>query len=180
MSASMSDNARMLEAISDGRRWSTGELLNLHLTPHSRKSDLEHRYGYGIAVTRESSGHGEKAIYFYRLLTVPPEPTPLEQVIDPDAAARLSSLRAAQTPRDVVTGFPPPSPLAGGGQHAPTAAGSPPLAEMLAELRAIDDEIVSIRDRVSLGIEDSALLDTLLQARKELDAAVRDLEERAA
>ena len=91
------DAARMLEALSDGRRWSTSELYDLNLTPHSRKSNLVHDYGYAIDVTRERSAvAGEKDVYWYRLVGVPAEPTALEQVVEPAAAARLDALRREQ------------------------------------------------------------------------------------
>lgn len=89
------DSARMLGALSDGRRWSTSELYGLHLTPHSRKSDLA-KLGYTVSVGREQQWvAGEKAIYWYRLEAVPAVAPPLEEQLEDGARAAIDRMRFA-------------------------------------------------------------------------------------
>lgn len=85
----------MLGALSDGRRWSTLELAVLGMTPHSRKSDLK-KLGYTVEVSRTSTAAGEKDVYFYRLLAVPPSRVlPFEDGLDAEAAEALRRMRFA-------------------------------------------------------------------------------------
>lgn len=92
---SATDAARMLGALSDGRRWSTSELYGLNLTPHSRKSDLA-KLGYTVSVGREQPRvAGEKAIYWYRLEAVPAVAPPLEEQLEDGARAAIDRMRFA-------------------------------------------------------------------------------------
>jgi hypothetical protein len=94
--AGKTQTAAMLEALSDGRRWSTHELVEYGAgyAAHSRAADLR-KLGYSIKSTRHNVA-GENAVYFYELQGVPAEASRVEQVVDFAAAARLQALRVQQ------------------------------------------------------------------------------------
>lgn len=109
----------MLEALSDGRRWSTVELAGLGMTPHSRKSDLK-KLGYTVEVRRTATVRGEKDVYFYRLLAVPPLPVlPFESGLEDDARAAIERLRIAGVGPSLAV---PPESSASHRQVGPVAA----------------------------------------------------------
>ena len=90
-----SDCHRMLEALSDGRRWSTVELARLGMTPHSRNSDLK-KLGFTVEVKRTSTARGEKDVYFYRLVAVPAWPLEaFENTLEDQARTAIVRMRVA-------------------------------------------------------------------------------------
>lgn len=86
--------AKLLEALSDGRSWSTPELVEYGcgFAVHSRASDLR-KLGYAVEVTRRRTSPGQNDVYFYRLVALPQEPSRLEELVDDAAAVRLHALR---------------------------------------------------------------------------------------
>jgi hypothetical protein len=209
-------NAVLLECLSDGRRWSTTELVNAGVgyAAHSRKSDLVNLFGYRISVTRDRARRGESPVYWYRLESVPLEPpltpSPIESLIEPEAAARLQAMRAedrttgararrlaeiasapAPAPEQAIDAEQAPLPIspmpaAGGPSQADPAAGGPSLsredwiAALGEELRAIDAEIVSLRGTLFLLPDDLERLDVLVARGEEITGRLRLLEARAA
>lgn len=191
------DNARMLEALTDGRRWSTTELARLGLTPHSRKSELQHRYGFQIVVTRETARvAGEKDVYWYRLTGVPPVVSPIEAQLEPDARAAIDRLRFAgsmpaheyPTESGPVPGGRPARPssrsgverdndgalplLPPGGVSDGVSGAAPvsPAPDTLDELEGIEGEL----DALACGgtLMDGALVDELEARRAELERRI--------
>ena len=94
--AGKTQTAAMLEALSDGRRWSTHELVEYGAgyAAHSRASDLRN-LGYSIKSSRHNVA-GENPVYFYELQRVPTEATRVEELVDFAAASRLQSMRVRQ------------------------------------------------------------------------------------
>lgn len=99
--------AAMLEALSDGKRWSTHELVTYGAgyAAHSRAADLR-KLGYAVKSHRQNVP-GENPVYFYELQSVPAEATRLEELVDPTAASRLQAMRVAQG--DSIFHHPPES-----------------------------------------------------------------------
>lgn len=95
--AARTQNAVVLECLSDGRRWSTVELhdAGAGLAVHSRINDLRKVFGYSIWKGRTETADGP-AVYWYTLRAVPAAPPRLESAIDESAAARLEAMRNTQ------------------------------------------------------------------------------------
>lgn len=142
--AGKSHKAKMLEALSDGLRWSTHELVQYGVgyAAHSRASDLRSA-GYSVKSTRQRSVPGESDVYFYELQGVPAIAPAFEASIDPPAATRLQAMRAAR-------GTPAPSPVgqeAGSGsapgQGEPEQAIGAPLPSSLPPPAAADPSVAA-------------------------------------
>lgn len=141
----------MLEALAEEpRRWSTLELAQLGMTPHSRKSDLV-KLGYEILITRVRGVGGEKPVYFYELVGVPAVAPAFEEFLSDRARARLRLLRASgslgdRTPGgDGETGCAPVSPAGGVDPHL------------------FEDELVGVADLESDVLFDRELVESAEQ-----------------
>lgn len=206
--AGKSHAAKMLEALSDGRRWSTHELVEFGCgyAAHSRASDLR-KLGYAVKNTRAQTRDGSD-VYWYELQSVPPESSRLEAVIDPLAAARVQAMRRSTAadasspvgqeaesgaapgqgePEQAIdasstTALPLPRPAA---VDPSSAAGAPSPKEkwidhLSGELSSIDDEISALRSQLFLSDGDSSRVELLLARGAEVTRRLDELGERAA
>jgi hypothetical protein len=97
----LTQNARVLELLSDGRSHSHLELYALGVVAHSRVSELRRRFGFVVEVGQAQDAVSG-TVYVYRLVGVPSVRSGLEEQLEAAGAwaavERLGRIRRGLSP----------------------------------------------------------------------------------